>query len=81
MALSPSISGIQNQNKTALGRIKTKEDLTQHYKVLAAAHHEVIAGIQSAMTYMFVREGYGSKETAQRAQSCLPYRIMRDSYQ
>eukprot|EP00957_Ditylum_brightwellii_P116195 8863260-Ditylum_brightwellii.AAC.1 len=40
MALSPIISGTQSQSKTALGRIKTQEDLTQHYKVLAAAQHE-----------------------------------------
>eukprot|EP00957_Ditylum_brightwellii_P116194 8863259-Ditylum_brightwellii.AAC.1 len=40
MALLPSISGIQSQSNTALGRIKTQEDLTQYYKVLAMAQHE-----------------------------------------
>eukprot|EP00957_Ditylum_brightwellii_P053470 4052225-Ditylum_brightwellii.AAC.1 len=81
MALAPSISGIQNQSKTALGQIKTKEDLTQHYKVLVSSQHKVIAGMLSSMKYVFIREGYNSKEALQRAQPCLPYRIMRDAYQ
>eukprot|EP00957_Ditylum_brightwellii_P051307 3889855-Ditylum_brightwellii.AAC.1 len=56
MALAPSISGIQNQSKTALGCICTKEDLTQYYKVLASSQHEIIAGMLSSMTYVFVRD-------------------------
>eukprot|EP00957_Ditylum_brightwellii_P107935 8233177-Ditylum_brightwellii.AAC.1 len=81
MALAPSISGIQHQSKTALGCIKTKEDLTQYYKVLVLAQHEGIAGMLSSMTYVFVHEGYTSKEASQRSQSCLPYCIMRDADQ
>eukprot|EP00957_Ditylum_brightwellii_P207721 15354253-Ditylum_brightwellii.AAC.1 len=62
MAFVPSISGIQNQNKTALGWIRTKEDLAQYYKILVAVSYKVIAGMISSMTYVFVREGYGSKK-------------------
>eukprot|EP00957_Ditylum_brightwellii_P005230 399450-Ditylum_brightwellii.AAC.1 len=56
----------------ALGKIQTKDDPTQYYKVLAAAKHEIIAGML---------EGFNTKEALQRAQSCLPHYIMQDSYQ
>eukprot|EP00957_Ditylum_brightwellii_P048018 3646184-Ditylum_brightwellii.AAC.2 len=79
--LGPSILGVQNQSKISLDKICIKEDLTQYYKVLAAAQHKIIARMLLLMIYIFVREGYSSKEALQRIQSCIPYPIMRDLYQ
>eukprot|EP00957_Ditylum_brightwellii_P140708 10718141-Ditylum_brightwellii.AAC.1 len=59
--VAPNISGIQNQAKTALDKICTKEELIQYYKVPAMAQHEAM----------------DQKGAFQQAQFCLLYCIMR----